>query len=350
MIPRLPINLNMQNDNKIWFENESINPKEIDKYIDFEGKIYLGEAFDQPINFLTSDVKWIIFTEGNNNITHCLSNLPDTVIGIVFTELTGYDSNFDNLPNSIKYISFCQDTSFNSPINNLPNSIKYLQLPDNFSQPIDCLPDSLEVLKLGSDFNHPINRLPQSLKYLKLGTGFKSKINSLPESLKVFVNESVYCDFIGDLDLDKLKCLNLEISKLNKQLDLSNTSIKILSIILNDYRQINKLVMPLGLEKIIIKKAGTKKKKTGEDININNLPEGLKIFELTSASSKKFKITLPDSILNVKLCIGKDFDLSECICSNKEYFVSGGDQDEYENEDNDEYIKNTTKTYYLNFL
>ena len=143
MIPRIPVNIYVEKDNKIWCEDEPIDAYELNKYIGSEGKIFFGEDFNQPLNFLTNDVEWIIFTDGCN-ITHCLSeNLPNTIVGIVFTETSSYDSNFDNLPNSIKYLVFKSDAEFNSPIDNLPNSLIYLELSTNFSQPLSCLPQFL---------------------------------------------------------------------------------------------------------------------------------------------------------------------------------------------------------------
>lgn len=347
MIPTIPINLcsiDIESD-KIWYDDKPIESVYIDKYIDSEGKIYFGEYFNQPINFLTDKVKWIIFTEGCE-ITNSLSeNIPYTVEGIVFMDNTSYRSNLDNLPNTIKYLVFEPECDFKSAIDNLPNGLIYLEIKSRyFSESVSNLPQSLEVLILGEGFKSPIENLPESLKYLKLER-HTNKIKSLPKSLKVFTNMCDNLDFIDKLNpLEKLTWLEINLSKLNKEIDIRHLRVNTLYLHCVEILQIKNVIFPISVHKLVIYRHGSKKKKNNNNNNIelDNLPEQLKILEI-SANYIRCKIKIPDSVITTHIVVNKPTLINKYICSNKEFHCL---EEEFGNEDSYDY----KKIYKIDFM
>ena len=321
-------NINIYNEiNKIWSLNKPIDM--IDEYINSSGQLFFDNQFNQPLNFLNNKVKWIFFGE-LIEITNCLDELPNSIVGIVFDFESRYLSNLDHLPNSLEYLIFKEYCEFNSSVNNLPNGLKYLSLcSEDFDQPIDCLPQSLEYLALGINFNHPIKSLPKSLKELTIiNYNYNHPIKSLPESLKKLVLESKKFSPLEIFHMENLISLKITIpTDFSDVFDWKKLNLKMLDISCENIKIINNCVFPDTLEKLTIKNIATNKNKN--IITINNLPQFLKILKITSKN--KFVINLPDSIITMVFFSSHDID-QQIIISNKKYFIST-------NEINDEYTK-----------
>lgn len=82
--------------------------------------------------------------------------------------------------------------------------------------------------------------------------------------------------------------------------------------------KINNFVFPDTLEKLTIKNISYEKNEN--TLIVNNLPQSLKIFEITS--SDDFIINLPDYIITVEISTSYNIDFHKSIISNKKYFVS----------------------------
>lgn len=101
----------------------------------------------------------------------------------------------DFLPDGITHLHL--DKSFNQPIMNLPQSLKELSIYSafgtafcDFNQSLDYLPEGLEsfTMKLARNFNFPIDNFPISLKHLHFtSTTFTHPINNLPDGLETLV-------------------------------------------------------------------------------------------------------------------------------------------------------------------
>jgi hypothetical protein len=321
---------------KIWISHKIPEPEILREYIDSDGKIFFGKDFVVPINYLTSDVKYIIFTKGND-IIYPLDNLPNSVLGIIFDNETSYVSNFDNLPNSLIILVFRYGSNFNLPINNLPNSLKKLSIQSNdFNQSVDSLPEFLEELILGKNYNQPINSLPPNLKKLIILSEKKYTINKLPENL-------LY--------------LNINVTEIDDIINFLPIGLKYLEITCKNLHQINKINFP-KLNVLKIKDANKKKSKRDNSNNnhikaiINNLPDSLLTFELKTPNNNHLIEQIPNSLNMLVLCIDKKFNINNYNLIDKKFIIVSGDIhicDEYIDEADDNYDKNF-KSYKINFF
>lgn len=296
---------------KIWTNNEPIPTNKLSKYVDPDGKIFFGEKFNYPLNFLDNSVKYIFFTDCEK-ITHPLNYLPESVIGIIFINETDYSSELDNLPNGLEILVFSETTYFNSPINNLPNGLKKLVIQSiEFSQSVDMLPESLEELTLNHTYSQSINSLPKNLKKLSI-LSTKLIINKLPENLKY---------------------LQIDICGYEKNIDFLPEGLKILNIKCRNIKQLKNINFP-QINNLIIEIRDSKKYK--DDIIIDNLPNSLVTFQIITTKDNFIINPMPELINTLKIYGVKIFDINKYIVPNKDFVITSNfDIDDTINDDID---------------
>lgn len=184
----------------IFNNNEPLN-----NYIDILNKykiIYFGNIFNQELSNIPENIETIIFSEDsifNQEIKNLHSNLKKIHFGNNFIK------SLDYLPDSLEEIIFNSESLFDSDLSNLPKSIKKIILGYKYSKSLNYLPSGLEYLKLCGLYNQEIKVFPNNLKYLefyyyncnryryggeyippyeKLQAGFYNyKLENLPENL-----------------------------------------------------------------------------------------------------------------------------------------------------------------------
>ena len=312
---------------KIWVDPEPPSPEVLNKYIDAEGKIFFGEKFIGPVNFLNTNVKYIIFTEGDD-IIYPLDNLPNSVKGIIFDTESVYTSNLDNLPNSLIMLKFKVGSNFNSPINNLPSSLKKLTIKSyDFNQSVDMLPEFLEELSLGYYYAQPINSLPANLKILViLSNKQKFIINKLPENLLF---------------------LSVDITSITNDINFLPNGLKYLHMVCKSLFQVSKIKFPELTKLKIQDQNGGKKKSTkipdGKKLIINNLPNSLLEFKINTSNQNYLIEKIPDS-LNKLILLEKKFNIENYNLTGKKFFiVNENDDNMYDSDDSDDYYKDNDK-------
>jgi len=134
------------------------NKQDMYKSIQNLRELYLGERFNQTIDYLPQSLK-ILILEDN------------------------FNQSVNHLPKNLKIIKFGR--KFDQPVNYLPQSLKELKTGLYFNQNIDYLPQNLEKLILNSLFKQPINRLPQNLKVLVFKSSTTLNMNIIPKSLEI---------------------------------------------------------------------------------------------------------------------------------------------------------------------
>lgn len=158
---------------------------EFDKPLDFLPygieELYIGSAFNYPIDNLPSSLKFLKISK-YGDMGYCCFNQSLDYLPIGLEELRLY---------------YCDNGYYNKQLDNLPSSLKILFIhnlkyltasPEHTTiQTLNNLPDSLEVLQLNNyNFDLNIQVLPSKLKTFDLG--FRYKDSSDLQEKRVFLN------------------------------------------------------------------------------------------------------------------------------------------------------------------
>ncbi len=219
-----------------------------------EQLIFDTEGFRVPTKYSDSNIRYNYnFAYGKSRFNQPLNNLPRNLKYIIFPEDSEFSQSLENLPSSLEYLA--TGWTYNKPIPYLPNLIylwlgrkyslalpklssklQYLILEESFTQYLNNLPQNLEYLDIGFNYNKPLDKLPQELKYLHLSVKkFSHHINNLPNGLKVLdfsVCEKHNCTF--NFLPEQLESLHIS-SKTIVKLDYLPTGLKYLDIRINDF-------------------------------------------------------------------------------------------------------------------
>jgi len=219
-------------------------------------EIYVQEFTPEILKRISKEkIQFINLDDYFNSV---LPILPDSVEGLIFAT-EGYriptkepDSNID-----YNYNFAYGKSRFNQPLYNLPRNLKYLIFPEDseFNQSLHNLPPSLEYLATGWSFNKQIPYLP-NLIYLWAGRGYNLPLPKLSSKLQYLILESIFNQYLNNLPLNlEYLCLGYNF---NKPIDKLPQGLKYLDLSVKNF-----------------------------SYNINNLPNGLKVFRFSAYENHK---------------------------------------------------------------
>lgn len=149
---------------KVRFTND------IDRPLDFLPygieELRIGSAFNHPINYLPSSLKFLEFSKYGDMGYCCFNQSLDYLpveleqLNLYYCNNGYYNKHLDNLPPSLKILCI--------------HNLKYFSSEDIPLPTLSNLPESLEVLQINNyDFNLNLEKLPEKLKHFEIGVRYK---------------------------------------------------------------------------------------------------------------------------------------------------------------------------------
>lgn len=150
------------NDNSYDYSQDTLVIELMKKY----GKVVLGDAFNQVIDFLPEGITHLqLGRRFNKPIMNLPRSLKNLVIAANEIQYCDFNQSLDYLPEGLESLTLKLNQVFRLPIDNLPRGMKHLHfICKVFCQPINNLPEDLQTLVIAQfDYNNT-HHLPAGLE------------------------------------------------------------------------------------------------------------------------------------------------------------------------------------------